>query len=114
MNSKILPELRALAVPVGELVPDAANARVHDVRNLEAIKDSLRRFGQRAPIVVQREGMIVRAGNGRLAAAKALGWGEIAAVVVDVSAQRRQDATGKAATLPTGETFDEVRGKRLR
>jgi len=35
--------------------------------------------------VVQRSGMIVRAGNGRLAAAKALGWTHIAAVVVDDS-----------------------------
>jgi ParB-like chromosome segregation protein Spo0J len=50
---------------------------------MEAIKASLARWGQRQPIVVQRNGMVVRAGNGRLEAAKAIGWTHIAAVVVD-------------------------------
>jgi site-specific DNA-methyltransferase (adenine-specific) len=50
---------------------------------MEAIVASLSRFGQRTPIVVQRKGMVVRAGNGRLEAAKRLGWQHIAAVVVD-------------------------------
>ena len=75
--------LRHLAVPIETLVPDAANARRHGSRNMEAIKASLARWGQRQPIVVQRKGMVVRAGNGRLEAAKAIGWTHIAAVVVD-------------------------------
>jgi DNA modification methylase len=75
--------LRHLAVPISTLVPDAANARRHGPRNMEAIKASLARWGQRQPIVVQRTGNIVRAGNGRVEAAKALGWTHIAAVVVD-------------------------------
>ena len=62
---------------------DPANARKHPERNLEVIKSSLRDFGQRKPIIVRRDGMIVEAGNGTLAAAKALGWTQIAAVVVD-------------------------------
>lgn len=81
----IAESLRPLAVPIDTLMPDAANARRHSERNLEAIKASLTRFGQRAPIVVQRDGMIVRAGNGRLEAAKSLGWTHIAAVIVDDS-----------------------------
>jgi len=40
---------------------------------LEQIKASLRRFGQQKPIVVDATN-VVRAGNGTLAAAKALGW----------------------------------------
>jgi len=75
--------LRHLATPISQLVPDAANARRHGPKNLDAIKASLTRWGQRAPIVVQRKGNIVRAGNGRLEAAKALGWTHLAAVVVD-------------------------------
>jgi len=75
--------LRALTVPISDLHPDPANARRHSDRNLEAIKSSLAKFGQRKPIVVQREGMIVRAGNGTLAAARALGWETIAAVILD-------------------------------
>jgi len=79
----IIPALQALAVPIAGLHLDPANARKHNDKNLDAIKASLAKFGQRKPVVVQREGMIVRAGNGTLAAAKALGWTEVAAVVLD-------------------------------
>lgn len=83
--SHIAEPLRALAVPIDTLTLDPANARTHDERNLSAIKGSLSRFGQRLPIVVQKQGLIVRAGNGRVMAARALGWTHIAAVVVDES-----------------------------
>ena len=68
----IAAELRVLARPIDSLHADPANARLHGARNVQAIVASLRKFGQRTPIVVQRKGMVVRAGNGRLAAAKAL------------------------------------------
>lgn len=58
---------------------DPANARKHGEKNLDAIKSSLRRFGQQKPIVVDANG-VVRAGNGTLAAAKSLGWKKIAVV----------------------------------
>lgn len=79
----IAEPLRALAVPVSSLNLDPANVRRHSARNLSAIEASLKRWGQRLPIVVQREGMIVRAGNGRLEVARRMGWEYIAAVVVD-------------------------------
>jgi ParB-like chromosome segregation protein Spo0J len=79
----IAEPIRHLAVPVAELVFDPANARQHGEANLLAITGALRQFGQRVPIVVQREGMIVRAGNGRLQAAIDLGWTHIAAVIID-------------------------------
>lgn len=81
--SHIVEQLRPLAVPCDQLTLDPKNARVHDERNLKAIADSLRQFGQRLPIVVQKDGMIVRAGNGRLTVARAMGWTHIAAVVTD-------------------------------
>jgi hypothetical protein len=58
---------------------DPSNARRHPSRNIDAIKDSLARFGQQKPLVVDADG-IVRAGNGTLEAARALGWTEIAVV----------------------------------
>ena len=79
----IAEPLQGLALPLSDLNPDAANARTHDQRNIDAIARSLSRWGQRQPIVVQKQGMIVRAGNGRLLAAKSLGWSHIAAIVVD-------------------------------
>ncbi|HET8778249.1 MAG TPA: DNA methyltransferase, partial [Candidatus Limnocylindria bacterium] len=63
-------------VPIESVHPDPANVRLHDARNLEAIKGSLARFGQQKPIVVDKHGTI-RAGNGTYAAARALGWTEI-------------------------------------
>jgi len=66
-------------VKIETLVFDPANARKHGEKNLSAIKSSLQRFGQQKPIVVDANG-VVRAGNGTLAAAKALGWKEIAIV----------------------------------
>ena len=63
-------------VKIDSLTFDPANVRKHDEKNLAAIKASLNRFGQQKPIVVDANG-VVRAGNGTLAAAKALGWKEI-------------------------------------
>lgn len=78
--------LRRLAVPIESIVFDPANARLHDERNIEAIKSSLSRFGQRKPIVVRKKGRIVEAGNGTVEAARSLGWSHVAAVVIDDNA----------------------------
>ncbi len=59
------------------------NARLHPEKNLEAIKGSLTKFGQQKPIVIDKKNIVV-AGNGTLAAAKALGWKDINAVVTEL------------------------------
>ena len=63
-------------VELATLLHDPANVRQHDVRNLDAIKASLKRFGQQKPIVVDGDGIVV-AGNGTLAAFRELGWSQI-------------------------------------
>lgn len=77
------PSLSPVLVSIDKLHPDPTNARKHSERNVQAIAASLKMFGQRRPIVVQKSSMIVRAGNGLLQAAKALGWTEVVALVVD-------------------------------
>jgi len=62
-----------------QLDPD--NAREHDKANIDAIKASLEKFGQRKPIVVA-DGVVI-AGNGTMEAAQALGWEEIDTVSAD-------------------------------
>jgi hypothetical protein len=79
-------------VTVASLFFDPANVRKHGSRNLDAIKSSLARFGQQKPIVVDADG-IVRAGNGTLMAAKALGWDEIEIVRTNL---RGSEATAYA------------------
>lgn len=64
------------SIAVSELSLDPSNVRKHSRRNLDAIKASLRKFGQQKPIVVDAKG-IVLAGNGTLTAAQELGWTKI-------------------------------------
>lgn len=83
-GSHILEQLlQPQVLPIASLNLDPANARLHPEKNLAAIKASLAKYGQRKPIVVQQQGMVVRAGNGTVQAARALGWTEIAAVMID-------------------------------
>lgn len=95
--------LRDLAVPVDSLTPLAGNPRRGDVA---AVARSLRRFGQRKPIVARRDGT-VEAGNHTLLAARELGWESIAVVWMD-----DDEATAKAYALADNRTsalgaFDE-------
>ena len=71
-------------IAVSELSLDPSNVRKHSRRNLDAIKASLRKFGQQKPIVVDAKG-IVLAGNGTLTAAKELGWTEIQATRTELA-----------------------------
>ena len=66
------------AISIESLSLDPSNVRKHSRRNLDAIKASLRKFGQQKPIVVDAK-CIVLAGNGTLTAAKELGWTEVVA-----------------------------------
>lgn len=81
-EENVLEPLKQFMVNVKDLNPDPDNARQHDKKNIEAVKDSLKSYGQHQPIIVQEEGMIVRIGNARLQAAKELGWNQIAALVL--------------------------------
>jgi hypothetical protein len=68
--------LAKLRVPIGPLVPYGKNPRRG---NVDLIVESLEHHGQYRPIVVRAGTNEVLAGNHTLAAAKELGWKEIAA-----------------------------------
>ena len=70
-------------VMIDELDCDPANVRAHDSKNLDAIKSSLKRFGQQKPIVVNEKGIVI-AGNGTLTAARALGWDSINIITTEL------------------------------
>ena len=98
---RIAAGLRPLAEPIEGLVPDPQNARTHDDPNVASIAASLKRYGQRTPLVVNRTGRVVEKGNATLEAAKRLGWTELAVVWVKDDATT---ATGYAlADNRTGE-----------
>ena len=70
-------------VSISSLHLDPANVRKHSPKNLNAIKGSLKKFGQQKPIVVDGKDIVI-AGNGTLEAAKSLGWTEIDIVRTDL------------------------------
>jgi ParB-like chromosome segregation protein Spo0J len=72
-----MTELRIETVKISSLTPDPTNARTHNEKNLNAIADSLKQFGQRKPLTVTPDSIVIT-GNGTLEAAKSLGWTEIA------------------------------------
>jgi len=84
-------DLRIEKVAIESLTLDPTNARKHDTKNLNAIASSLEKFGLRTPIVVTPDSIVV-AGNGRLEAAKSLGWTEIT-----------------IARTPVGWTWDQIK-----
>ena len=73
--------LKIEQVPVEKLTFDPSNARKHSDANLAAIAESLKQFGQRKPIVVNAENVIV-AGNGTVEAARLLGLTDVDVVRV--------------------------------
>ncbi len=78
----IAKSLKKFAVDIAGLKFDPNNSRAHSKKNLAAIRESLKRLGQQKPIVVMANGTII-AGNGTVAAAKELGWTQVAAVVFE-------------------------------
>ena len=80
---KISEQLLPLAISIDKITLDPKNARLYSDLNLKAIKKSLEIYSQRKPIVVNKNTGFIEAGNGLFAAAKALGWQEIAVVFVN-------------------------------
>lgn len=73
MTKNLKTEMRDIST----LTSDPDNARARGPRALEAIVNSLSKFGQQKPIVISPSGVVI-AGNGTLDAAKQLGWTKIA------------------------------------
>lgn len=100
---------------VADLVFDVANARKHSAKNLRAIAGSLEKFGQRKPIVVTNQNVIV-AGNGTVEAAKSLGWQKVAVVRVPADwsdADVTAFALADNRTAELAEWNDDVLAKQL-
>ena len=87
---------------ISKLTPDPENARSHDDANIRAIAGSLDQFGQRKPIVVTADNVVV-AGNGTLRAAQQLGWSDIDVVRVP---KDWSDAKVKAFALADNRTAE--------
>lgn len=96
-----MSDLTVEKLPIESVIPHPDNPRVGDV---EALAESLKRFGQVKPIVVQASTRHVIAGNHTRMAGQSLGWTEIAAVVLDVD-----DETAVAYLLADNRLSDRAK-----
>ena len=101
MSSNINPALASLVVDIDTLENMDSNPRLHDERSVEAIKGSYATFQQQKPIVLASDGKTVISGNGQLAAARALGWTKIAAIVSEMAGDK-----AKAFAIADNRTGD--------
>jgi ParB family chromosome partitioning protein len=69
-------------VPLHTIHPYENNSKVHTVTQLEGISESIKRFGFKQPIVIDKQNVIV-AGHGRYEAAAALGYEELPCIIAD-------------------------------
>lgn len=100
--NNIAPALReaGLVGPIAELTAHPQNYRQGDV---EAIRASLRRFGQLRPVLVQKSTLSVVAGNHTMKSATEEGWDEIARVIVEMS-----DEEAEAYLVADNRTSDKA------
>jgi ParB-like chromosome segregation protein Spo0J len=68
---------------IAELKTSPKNKEIYSMSHVEDLTESMAEMGLLTPIVITPKGEVV-SGNGRLAAAKKLGWQEIDVVVMDV------------------------------
>lgn len=77
-----MEELRIEYLPVDALKPYSRNAKKHPDEQVDHIANSIREFGFRQPLVVDKDGVLV-IGHGRLLAAKKLGLETVPCVRAD-------------------------------
>ncbi|MDR3146756.1 MAG: ParB N-terminal domain-containing protein [Treponema sp.] len=70
-----------MQVPIKDIVVRKRVRR--DMGNIEALAESLKKFGQISPIVINKKNILI-AGGRRLEAAKSLGWRTINAIIADI------------------------------
>lgn len=103
----IAADLRPLAVRIADLTLDPRNARAHNERSIAGVADSIAKFGQVKPIVVNTRTGIVAAGNGTVRACQSLGKKYIAATLLeltDAEAQAYAILDNRSAELSAWDT----------
>ena len=109
-----MKELKIIYRKVGELIPYDNNPRKNDDA-VETVAASIREFGFKVPIVVDKDNVIV-AGHTRLKAAQRLGLAEVPVIIADdltdeqVKAYRLADnKTGELAEWDLEKMEEELR-----
>lgn len=75
--------LQLLLVDIDSIKIDPENARRHPEEQIDAIANSIRRFGFRSVVNVRRRGMVCQGGEGRILAARKLGMKKVPVIIND-------------------------------
>lgn len=103
--------------PIDRPLPYAANPRKNEGA-VSKVAASLKEFGFRQPIVVDKAGVVV-AGHTRLMAAKSLGWTEVPVHVADLTPERARayrladNRTAQESVWDDALLMDELAGLQL-
>lgn len=92
---------------IEDVKPFPNNSRVHDEKNINAIKASVDRFDWLAPICVDKDGVIIM-GHGRLSAAKQLGMTEVPVLVADWLTENEAAAAREADNMTQDLSFFDM------
>lgn len=98
-------------IPVGRIKPYENNAKLHPEYQVEKIANSIKRFGFKQPLVVDKHNVLV-IGHGRLLAAKALGLKAVPCVKADDLTEQEINALRLA--LRRARTFTVMVVRRAR
>lgn len=75
-------ELKVVYLPVNEIKTYEKNAKIHTEAQVRRIANSIKEFGFKQPIIVDKNNFVV-AGHGRLLAAKEIGMSELPCIRAD-------------------------------
>lgn len=108
-----MKKMEVVYIPPGELIPYEGNAKQHPPKQVEHIANSIKRFGFKQPIVIDRDKVVV-IGHGRLAAAKELKLDSVPVVYADdlsdddIKALRLADNKTNESEWDTGKLEEEL------
>lgn len=77
-----MEEMKVVYLTPGDLIPYKKNAKQHPPEQVEHIANSIKEFGFRQPLVIDRDNVVV-IGHGRLLAAKRLGLEKVPCTMAD-------------------------------
>jgi len=90
-----------MLLKIDDLKPDKENCRLHPEKNLIAIRESIKKFGQYSPLIVQKSTNKILVGNARFDVLQKLGYKEVECNVIDLS-----DEDAKTLAIVDNRTSD--------
>ena len=90
LNQYLSKRMKIYDMPLARLIPYANNPRLNDAA-VPAVAESIRRFGFKVPVIIDKNHVIV-AGHTRLKAAKSLGLETVPCILADDLTQEEIDA----------------------